>query len=164
MAHPDQAFVESLYEHSDSVVCVQKHHKDASRFLTASKDSSLSIWKFSSDKKHQVDFVTGIEYFQFIQTSFIRMGRITQAKWLDDNSVVVALSDGSIQVKDLSANKKDKCQQIFKTDSSINDMIVWISKTGLRIIVAEDSGRVRLLDPSSSDVSASSVLLAVSYI
>ena len=72
----------------------------------------------------------------------------------------MALTDGSVQIKDISVNKKDKCYQVYKTDSAINDMVLWISKQGLRVIVAEDSGKVKVFDPSNTtEPSSASVIL-----
>ena len=44
--HPDSQFLESIYEHTDSVVCIEKNFKDKQTFLTGSKDASVYIWKF----------------------------------------------------------------------------------------------------------------------
>jgi hypothetical protein len=35
-----------MFEHSDSVNCVEKNFKDNKVFLTAGKDSAVNVWKF----------------------------------------------------------------------------------------------------------------------
>ena len=132
------------------MTCVERHHKDPHRFLTGSKDSTIGIWRFDETKDFIVEYESGIEPYQFNQSAFLRLGKVTAAKWYDENSVIVALTDGSVQLKDVSVNKKDKCLEVYKTDCSINDMVIWISKQGLRVIVAEDSGKVKIFDPANT--------------
>mmetsp|Transcript_35329 Transcript_35329/g.25772 ORF Transcript_35329/g.25772 Transcript_35329/m.25772 type:complete len:156 (+) Transcript_35329:185-652(+) len=42
-------FAESLYEHDNSVVSIEKNHKVNGELLSASRDQTVMIWKFSDD-------------------------------------------------------------------------------------------------------------------
>lgn len=64
LQHPDDLFAESLYEHTESVVAIEKNFKDHHRFATAGRDSSVCFWKFS-EKDEPVTFESAIEKFQF---------------------------------------------------------------------------------------------------
>lgn len=51
-------FKESMFEHSDSITCIERNFKDKTKFLTAGKDSLLNVWKFSDNDL--VEFVYDI--------------------------------------------------------------------------------------------------------
>jgi len=42
-------FAESLYEHDNSIMAIEKNHKVNGELLTASRDQTLMIWKFSEE-------------------------------------------------------------------------------------------------------------------
>ena len=35
-----------MYEHNDSILCIEKNYKDNKVFLSAGKDSLVNVWKF----------------------------------------------------------------------------------------------------------------------
>ena len=47
--HPYDNFKETLYEHSSSVIAIEKNFKDKTLFATAGRDSKVLIWKLSED-------------------------------------------------------------------------------------------------------------------
>jgi WD40 repeat protein len=61
LSHPDEAFKESLYEHTDSVTGIERHFKNTSRFVTVGKDSSVCVWNFIQGKDIVVEFETSVE-------------------------------------------------------------------------------------------------------
>ena len=44
LVHPDEIFAESLYEHTESAVVIEKNFKNNYRFATAGRDSSVCFW------------------------------------------------------------------------------------------------------------------------
>lgn len=42
-------FAESLYEHDHSIMSIEKNHKVNGELLSASRDQSVMIWKFSDE-------------------------------------------------------------------------------------------------------------------
>ena len=73
----------------------------------------------------------------------------------------MALTDGSVQTKDLRVEKVQKSVVIATTDSAIWDMTLWKSSTGINPIIASDSGKVELIDIRNN---ASTITLTVIYI
>ena len=45
----DGIFEESMYEHCDSVLCIEKNPFDSKMFLSTGKDSLVNIWKFEAE-------------------------------------------------------------------------------------------------------------------
>lgn len=58
----------------------------------------------------------------------------------------MALTNGSVQLKDLRTNAKDKCMLVAQTDSAIWDMQLWKAAEGVKLVTAEDSGKVNVID------------------
>lgn len=69
-------------------------------------------------------------------------------KWLEEDVVVMSLSDGTLQVKDIRENDTANCGLLHRTDCAIWDVALNVqSATGNQIIIAEDSGKVKCIDP-----------------
>jgi len=63
LVHPDEIFAESLYEHIESAVVVEKNFRNNYRFATAGRDSSVCFWQFS-EKNEPVTYMSCIEKYQ----------------------------------------------------------------------------------------------------
>ena len=71
--------------------------------------------------------------------------------------IVMGLTDGTLQMKDLRTKQEEKPSLLTKrADSAIFDVGLWIASSGVKVIVAEDSGCVRMIDPRNN---ADSILL-----
>ena len=121
LTHPDDMFKESLYEHDDSVTCVEKNFKDNCLFATASKDSSVCLWKFT-EGKDKVEFLSDVGPDQFKHGSNLHTGGITATKWYEENVLVMSLSNGTVQLKDIREKESHKCMLLAQSDSAIWDM------------------------------------------
>jgi hypothetical protein len=61
------------------------------------------------------------------------------------------LTDGTVQFKDLRTSKTDKCVMLIpKLDCAVWDLALFNSSTGPQVVIAEDSGIVRLIDPRNA--------------
>lgn len=140
------------------MTAIEKNFKNPSRFASAGKDSSVCFWHFS-EKDEPVVFESAIERNQFSQGSS-HIGSVTGLKWLEENVVVVALSDGTLQTKDIREKPTDNCNLLHRTDNAIWDLALNVQASGNQIIIAEDSGKVKSIDPRNG---ANFTLLAVSY-
>ena len=78
---------------------IEKNYKNPLRFVTAGKDSSVCFWHFSENNEPVV-YDSCIEKYQFTQGSSSHTGNITSLKWLEEDVVVMALTDGTLQTKD----------------------------------------------------------------
>jgi len=97
LPHPDDIFRENLYEHSDSVVAIEKNFIDSKRFATASKDGSVVFWKFAETGSDElVTFDTVIEPFQFSQGSNFHIRSVTGIKWYEAEVIAASLTDGTV--------------------------------------------------------------------
>jgi hypothetical protein len=80
-----------------------------------------------------------------------RVGAITGAKWLDENVIVMTLNDGTVQFKDIRTDKRDfATMMIPRTDCAILDLTLWKTTSGANPIIAEDSGKVKMIDPRNN--------------
>eukprot|EP00347_Sterkiella_histriomuscorum_P001352 403372362 len=146
LQHPDDIFAESLYEHTETVTAIEKNFKNPLRFASAGRDSSVCFWHFSENDEPVV-FESAIEKNQFAQESTFRIGSVTGLKWLEEEVVVVALNDGTLQTKDLREDSNKNCNVLHQTDCAIWDMALLVQSSGNQIIIAEDSGKVKSIDP-----------------
>ncbi|CDW76332.1 UNKNOWN [Stylonychia lemnae] len=146
LIHPDEVFAESLYEHTESAVVIEKNYKNHFRFATAGKDSSVCFWKFT-EKDEPVTYESCIEKYQFNQGSTTKIGSVTALKWLEENVVVVSLNDGTLQTWDVREKPDTKCSLLYRGDCAIWDLALWITQSATNILIAEDSGKVNLIDP-----------------
>ena len=46
---PNAIFRESLFEHSESITCIERNFKDHRTFLTSGKDSVVNVWRFADN-------------------------------------------------------------------------------------------------------------------
>ena len=130
--------------------------------MTAGRDSVLNVWKFNDEGNESGDM---IEYHYDITSSqlkhkgILETGSISRAKWLEENIVVLALSDGSVQFKDLRIPKTEKAVEMTqRRDCALWDLALWKGAEGINVVCAEDSGKVIQIDPrNNKDV----ILLAV---
>ena len=53
--NPSSIFKETLFEHSDSITCIEKNFKDNKIFLSTGKDSLLNVWRFT-ENDHILDY------------------------------------------------------------------------------------------------------------
>lgn len=92
----------------------------------------------------------------------MQTGAINKAKWLEEEVVVMALNDGTVQFKDLRAKKEESAGLLIpKVGSAVLDLALWKHSSGVKVIIAEDSGKIRLIDPKNNK---ESIVLAVSVI
>ena len=70
----------------------------------------------------------------------------------------MGLTDGTLQVKDIRTKTEEKPTLLApRTDSSILDIELWKASSGVKVVVAEDSGKVKLYDPRNN---ADSILIS----
>ena len=155
--HPYDNFQETLYEHSASVTAIEKNYKDQSLFATAGRDSFVFIWRLAGDQgKDDVEFITEIGKDQLNKNggSSLDLGYVTSMKWYDENVLAMSLSNGTIQMNDIRIKQGQGADSICspnnltsKTVGAIWDTALWRESSGVKIISAEDSGRITLTDP-----------------
>lgn len=159
--NPYDIFTESLFEHSDAVTKVEKNPIDSSIFLSSGKDSQVNVWRFA-DSASPLEFHYDISKSQLKQDGLVKAGAVTAAKWLDEQVIIMTLSDGTVQWKDIRTKKTDKAGLLIpRTDCAIWDLALWQSSVGLNPIIAEDSGKIRMIDPRNNN---SSIIITVRII
>lgn len=167
--HPYDNFQESLYEHGGPVVAIEKNFKDNSIFATAGKDQKVFIWKLAGEQgKDDAELVTeiGKQQFHKVGGSTLNLGYVTSLKWYDENVLALAFSNGTLQLNDIrikqgTGESTSACSLLWNSEGGpIWDIDLWRDQSGVKIVTAEDSGNVSLIDPRMA--SAAPIVLTVS--
>lgn len=60
------------------------------------------------------------------------MGGVQKAKWLDELVIVMGLTDGTVQMKDIRTKKEEKASEmITRRDAAICDIGLWKTEQGV---------------------------------
>jgi WD40 repeat protein len=88
--------MESLYEHSGPVTCLEKNFKNHNIFASGGKDSKVFIWDLNGEEG--VEFIAEIGKQQLYKPggSSLNIGEITSLKWFDENVLALSLTNGTI--------------------------------------------------------------------
>lgn len=78
----------------------------------------------------------------FKTQGILQPGGITGAKWLDYNSILCGLEDGTVWVRDIRKSQRNIGPLVFRTDSAVRDLQVLDEKAFL----ATDAGEVLQID------------------
>lgn len=90
------------------------------------------------------------------------MGYVTSMKWFDENVLALSTSSGALLMNDIrektgtgDTSKCKKCTKLWTVDgAAIWDVALWRDQSGVKLITADDSGAVSLIDPRMDSVQA----------
>lgn len=173
--HPYDYFQESLYEHGASVTCIEKNFKDNSMFATGGRDAKVFVWKLGGNQGHDdVEFVTEIGKSSLFRVngSGLNLGYYTSLKWFDENTLALSLSNGTLQMNDIrikqgegdtSMCKESQLSYKIKDGGAIWDTALWKDASGVKVICAEDSGKITLIDPRNTEQAPITLIVSENF-
>ena len=134
----EEKFHETLYEHQGPITAIETNPLKTDVFLSSSLDSTVQIW---SCAETEIKYLDSMKKVQVKAKGRARVGGVTKARWLDEQTILSSLSDGSIWMKDF--REGGVTNQILESDSKIWDL----AKSGEHMYaIASDSGSVDFID------------------
>jgi hypothetical protein len=115
------------------------------------------VWKLSGEQGHDdVEFITEIGKQQLKTcASGLNIGHVTSLNWYDENVLALSTTSGTLMFNDLREKQGEGDNSICKPSKfiwrteggPIWDTALWRDPSGIKIITAEDSGDVSVIDP-----------------